>query len=304
MLLSMSNRSDDPHPHFPPWRGMTCISPRAPTELRACGSSVASSVRRTPTSSAGSMCSLSACSTIASAIRNASARSCVYWFRTSPMRNACSVGCEASTMVAGSLSSLPGFAYSGCCCEIVHTAQLTSSTPSATAWEAARMAVFIGEDSFGGGAFNGLSDFFTVSPGISTARTRLDERNKNPSLLIAVRPAQPIRKTVQNFHVPLTNSVLRCRRREPVCSYALVGRHFLHLHPALHQLRSSGLGEVPHPSSYPRVRQRTVRIPRPDVADEVLVVDQPLLSFCRCIGQLNCRPLTRWRLPAFEILGL
>src|SRR6202049_1905933 len=207
------------------------------------------------------------------------------------MRNACSVGCEASTIAAGSLSSLPGFAYSGCCCEIVHTAPLTSSTPSASAWDAARMAVFIGEDSFGGGAFNGFSEFFTVSPGISTARTRLDERDKNPSLLIAVRPAQPIRKTVQNFHVPLSNPVLRCRRREPVCSNALVRRHFLHLHPALHQLRSPGLGEVPHPSSYLRVRQRTVRITCPDVPDEVLVVDQPLLSVCRCTAQLNRWPL-------------
>jgi hypothetical protein len=58
------------------------------------------------------------------------------------------------------------------------------------------MAVFKGEDSFGGGAFNGLSDFFTVSPGISTVRPCLNERNKNSPLLIAVRPAQPIRKTV------------------------------------------------------------------------------------------------------------
>src|ERR1700680_1684520 len=300
----MLKRSDDPQPHFPLCSGMTCIRPRAPTELRACGSSVASSVRRTPTSSAGSICSLSAWATRASAIRNASARSCVYWFRTSPMRNACSVGCEASTMAAASLSSLPGFAYSGCCCEIVHTAPLTSSTPNASAWDAARIAVFIGEDSFCGGAFNGLSDFFTFSPGISTARPCLDERNKNPSFLIAVRPAQPIRKTVQNFHVPLTNPVLGCRRREPVCSYALVGRHLLHLHPALHQLRSSGLGEVPYPSTYLRVRQRTVRVPRPDVADGVLVVDQPLLSFCRCIGQLYCWPLAWWRLPAFKILSL
>src|SRR6266550_6845593 len=203
------------------------------------------------------------------------------------MRNACSVGWAASTAASGSRSSLPGFAYSGCCCEIVHTAPLTSSTPNARAWDAARIAVFMGEDSFGGRALNGLSDFFTVSPGLSTARACLDERNKNPSLLIAVRPAQPIRKTVQNFHVPLSNPVLRCRRREPVCGNALVGRHFLHLHPALHQLRSSGLGEVPHPSTDLRIRQRTVRIPCPDVPDEVLVVDQPLLSFYRCIAQLD-----------------
>src|SRR6266550_5043781 len=219
------------------------------------------------------------------------------------MRNACSVGWAASTAASGSRSSLPGFAYSGCCCEIVHTAPLTSSTPNARAWDAARIAVFIGEDSFGGRALNGLSDFFTVSPGISTARPCLDERNKNPSLLIAVRPAQPIRKTVQNFHVPLTNAVLRCRRREPVCRNALL-RRFLHLHPALHQLRSSGLGEVPHPSTDLRVRQRTIRITRPDVPYEVLVVDQPLLSFCRYIGQAYRRSLTRWRLPAFQILGL
>src|SRR5258708_21735052 len=145
------------------------------------------------------------------------------------MRNACSVGCGAATTAAGSLSSLPGFAYSGCCCEIVHTAPLTSSTPNARTWDAARIAVFIGEDSFGGRALNGLSDFFTVSPGISTARPCLDERNKNPSLLIAVRPAQPIRKTVQNFHVPLTHPVLRCRHRGPVCSYAFTVRPLLYL---------------------------------------------------------------------------
>src|SRR5712671_783140 len=193
------------------------------------------------------------------------------------MRKASSVGCEASTTAAGSLSSLPGFAYSGCCCDIVHTAPLTSSAPNAIAWDAVRMAVFIGEDSFGGGACNGLSDFFTGSPGISTARTRLDERNKNSSLLIAVRPAQPIRKTMQHFHIPLTYAVLRRSRREPVCSDALVGRQLLHLHPSLHQLRSSGLGEVPHPSTYLRVRQGTLRITCPDVPDEVLVVDQPLV---------------------------
>src|SRR5438874_2908294 len=111
------------------------------------------------------------------------------------MRNACSVGCEASTTAAGNLSSLPGLAYSGCCWEIVHTAPPTSSPPSAIAWVAARMAVFTGEDSFGGGALNGFSDFFfTGSPRISAARAALDERNKHPSLLVAVRPAQPIRK--------------------------------------------------------------------------------------------------------------
>src|SRR3954462_5054350 len=119
------------------------------------------------------------------------------------MRNACSVGCEASTTAAGSLSSLPGFAYSGCCCDIVHTAPPTSSPPNAIAWEAARNADFIGEASFGGGASSGLSDFFTGSPGISTARVRLNERDKNSSLLVAVRPAQPISKTVQYFHIPL-----------------------------------------------------------------------------------------------------
>src|ERR1700681_3912384 len=220
------------------------------------------------------------------------------------MRNACSVGCEASTTAAGNLRSLPGFAYSGCCCEIVHTAPLTSSTPSATAWDAARIAVFSGEDSFGGGAFNGLSDFFTGSPGISTARTRLNERDKDSSLFIAVRPAQPIRKTVQNLHIPLTNAVLRCCRREPVSSDALRRRQFLHLHPSLHQLRASGLGEVPHPSADLRVRQRTVRMTRPDVPDEVLVVDQPLLSIRRRIVQAESRPLPRWRLPAFQIFRL
>src|ERR1700674_2321125 len=118
------------------------------------------------------------------------------------MRNACSVGCEASTTAAGSLKSLPGFAYSGCCCDIVHTAPLTSSTPNAIAWEAARIAVFIGEDSFVGGACNGLSDFFTGSPGISTARTRLNEWDKDSSLLIPVRPAQPIRQTGHYFQFP------------------------------------------------------------------------------------------------------
>src|SRR6185295_7887910 len=127
--------------------------------------------------------------------------------------------------------------------DIVHTAPPTSSPPSARAWVTARIADFAGEVSFGGGALNGLKDFFTGSPGISEARTPLDERNKNPSLLISVCPAQPIRKTVQNFHIPLTYAVLRCRRREPVSSDALV-RRLLHLHPALHQLRSSGLGEV------------------------------------------------------------
>src|SRR6202795_2014949 len=165
------------------------------------------------------------------------------------MRNASSVGCEASTTATGSLRSLPGFAYSGCCCDIVHTAPLTSSAPNAIAWEAARMAVFIGEDSFGGGACNGLSDFFTGSPGISTARARLNERDKNSSLLISVRPAHPIRKTVQYFHIPLTNAVLCCCRREPVCGDALGRRQLLHLHSALHQLSPTGLGEVPHSSA-------------------------------------------------------
>src|SRR6478752_447344 len=120
------------------------------------------------------------------------------------MRNACSVGCEASTTAAGSLRRRPGFAYSGCCCEIVHTAPPTSSPPSAIAWEAARIAVFIGEDSLDGGAFSGFSpDFFTGSPRISVSSS-LDERNKNSPFLIAVSPAQPIRKTVQHFHIPLT----------------------------------------------------------------------------------------------------
>src|SRR5215210_4911494 len=220
------------------------------------------------------------------------------------MRNASSVGCEASTTAAGNLSSLPGFAYSGCCCDIVHTAPPTSSPPSAIAWVAARMAVFIGEDSFGGGACNGLSDFFTVSPGISTARTRLDERNKHPSLLIPVRPAQPIRKTVQYFHIPLMNAVLRCRRREPVSGDALRRRQLLHLHSALHQLSPTGLGEVPHPSSDLRVRQRTIRITRPDVPDEVLVVYQLLMSLPRAVGHRECRPLSRWGLPALQIFRL
>src|SRR3954466_1414334 len=255
---------------------MTCIRPRAPTELRACGSRVASSVRRTPTSSAGSIFSLSACATRASAMRKASARSWVYWLSTSPIRKACSVGWEASTTAAGSLKSRPGFTYSGCCCEIVHTAPPTSSPPSATAWVNARMADFAGEASFGGGALNGFKDFFTDSPGISKARAALDERNKNSPLLIAVSPAQPIRKTVQNFDIPLTYAVLRCRRREPVSSNAL-GRRLFHLHPALHQLRSPGLGEVPHASADLRVRQRAFRITRPDVPNEVLVVDQPLV---------------------------
>src|ERR1700682_4125014 len=120
------------------------------------------------------------------------------------MRNAFSVGCAASTIAAGSLRNLPGVADSGCCCGVLHTGPLTSSTPNASAWDAARIAVFIGEDSFGGGAFNGLSDFFTVSPGISTARTRLNERDENPSFLIAVRPAQPISKTAQYFHILFT----------------------------------------------------------------------------------------------------
>src|SRR5207244_13256103 len=123
----------------------------------------------------------------------------------------------------------------------------------------------------------------------------LDEWNQNPSLLIPVCPAQPIRKTVQNFHVPLTNAVLRCRRREPVCRNALL-RRFLHLHPALHQLRSSGLGEVPHPSTDLRVRQRTIGMTRPDVPDEVLVVDQPFLSVCRYVGQIDRWPLPWWGL--------
>src|SRR6476469_7994231 len=99
------------------------------------------------------------------------------------MRNASSVGCEASTTAAGSLRSLPGLALSGCCCDIVHTAPLPSSAPRAIAWAAARIADFIGEDSFGGGECNGLSDFVTGSPGISTART-LDEGDENPSRLI------------------------------------------------------------------------------------------------------------------------
>src|SRR6266550_6681478 len=279
MLTSTSNRSFEPQPHLPLWSGITCIRPRAPTELRARGSRVASSVRRTPTSSVGSRFSFCAWSTIASAIRNASARSCVYWFRTSPMRKACSVGCEASTTAAGSLRSLPGFAYSGCCCDIVHTAPLTSSAPSAIAWEAARMAAFIGEDSFGGGACNGLSDFFTGSPGISTARALLNERDKNPSLVIAVCPAQPIRQTVQHFHVPLMNAVLRCGRGEPVSRDALRRWQLLHLHPALHQFSPSGLGEVPHSSADLRVRQGAIGITRPDVPNEVLVVDQPFFSF-------------------------
>src|SRR3979409_1959747 len=131
------------------------------------------------------------------------------------------------------------------------------------------MAVFIGEDSFDGGACNGLSDFFTGSPGISTARTRSNERDENPSLLIAVRPAQPIRKTVQHFHIPLMNAVLRCRRREPVRRNALVRRRLLHLHSALHQLSPTGLGEVPHSSADLRVRQRTIRMTCPDVPDEI-----------------------------------
>src|SRR5438105_15866540 len=136
------------------------------------------------------------------------------------MRNACSVGCEASTTAAGNLSSLPGLAYSGCCWEIVHTAPPTSRPPSAIAWEAARIAVFIGEDSFVGGAFSGFRpDFFTGSPRISANRADLDERNKNPSLLIAVSPTQPIRKTVQHFHIPLTYAVLGCCRREPISGY-------------------------------------------------------------------------------------
>src|SRR5258706_3735676 len=118
------------------------------------------------------------------------------------MRNACSVGCEASTIAAGSLSSLPGFAYSGCCCEIVHTAPLTSSTPSSSAWDAARIAVFIGEDSFGGGACNGFNNFFTVSPGIISSPTRLDERDKNHSPLIAITFAPPNRQTVLKLHLP------------------------------------------------------------------------------------------------------
>src|SRR3982751_4535955 len=278
---------------------MTCISPRAPTELRACGSRVASSVRRTPTRSAGSIFSLSAWSTRASAMRNARARSWVYWFSTSPMRNACSVGCEASTTAAGSLRRRPGLAYSGCCCEIVHTAPPTSNPPNATAWEAARIAVFIGEDSFAGGAFSGFSDFFTGSPRISANRANLDERNKNPSFLIAVSPTQPIRKTMQHFHIPLTYAVLRRRSREPVSSNALANGQLLHLHSSLHQLRSPGLGEVPHSPTDLRIRQRTLRITRPDVPDEVFVVDQPLMAYHRCLGDINCRPLPRWRLPAF-----
>src|SRR3954469_151395 len=220
------------------------------------------------------------------------------------MRNACSVGCEASTTAAGSLSSLPGFAYSGCCSEIVHTAPPTSSPPNAKAWVTARIADFAGEASLAGGALNGLSDFFTGSPRISEARAALDERNKNPSLLVSVCPAQPIRKTVQNFHIPLTYAVLRCRRREPVSSDALV-RQLLHLHPAFHQLRSPGLGEIPHSSSDLRVRQRAFRISSPDVPDEVLVVDQPLVPcFNRRVGHFDCWPLTRRRLPALQILGL
>src|SRR3954462_4219050 len=166
------------------------------------------------------------------------------------------------------------------------------------------MADFAGEASLAGGALNGLSDFFTGSPRISEARAALDERNKNPSLLVSVCPAQPIRKTVQNFHIPLTYAVLRRRRREPVSSNALV-RRLLHLHPALHQLRSSGFGEVPHPSSNLRVRQGTFGITSPDVPNEVLVVDQPLVpDFSQGIGDFDRRPLARWRLPALQILGL
>ena len=167
------------------------------------------------------------------------------------------------------------------------------------------MAVFIGEDSLVGGAFSGFNpDFFTGSPRIRANRADLDERNKHPSLFIAVSPAQPIRKTVQHFHIPLTYAVLRRCRREPISSNALVRRQLLHLHPSLHQLRSSGLGKVPHPSSDLRVRQRTIRITAPDVPNEVLVVDQPLVSFSRCVGNVDRRPLPRWGLPALQILGL
>src|SRR3954454_16424179 len=105
------------------------------------------------------------------------------------MRNACSVGWAASTTAAGGLSSLPGFAYRVCYCDLVHTAPPTSRPPSAIAWVAARIADLSGEASFGGGAFNGLSDFFTGSPGFSTARVRLNERDKHPSLFVPVRPA-------------------------------------------------------------------------------------------------------------------
>src|SRR5256885_4420706 len=220
------------------------------------------------------------------------------------MRKACSVGCEASTTAAGSLRSLPGFAYSGCCCDIVHTAPLTSSAPRATPWAAVRIAVFIGEDSFDGGACNGLSDFFTGSPGISAARTRLNEGDENPSLLIAVRPAQPIRKTVQYFHIPLTNAVLRCCRRKPVRSDAVRRRQFLHLHSSLHQLRASGLGEVPHSSTDLRVRQRTFGISTPDIPDEVLVIDHLLLiTVGGSVSDANRCPRPRWCLPALQILG-
>ena len=64
-------------------------------------------------------------------------------------------------MAAGSLSSLPG-SLQRVLQEIVHWLA-GEQHPNAIAWMA-RIAVFIGEDSFGGGAPNGLSDFFAVSP--------------------------------------------------------------------------------------------------------------------------------------------
>src|SRR5438270_14012582 len=107
MFESIEKRSADVHPfHFPAWKGITCISPLAPTKLFALGSSFVSSVSTTPTTNGGSICFLPPSTTIAEAIRLANTVSVVYLRREQATFLIST--CLAESGGGGGVGSVPG----------------------------------------------------------------------------------------------------------------------------------------------------------------------------------------------------